>query len=87
MGAREFTYGEYSAACHRLASGRCSEPRMRTQFVALAFVYSVSDLATSGFFHTPAKTKKVVQDDLFVLAGALGLEPRTNGFGDRDSTN
>jgi len=23
----------------------------------------------------------------FFLAGALGLEPRTNGFGDRDSTN
>ena len=25
--------------------------------------------------------------DLDFLAGALGLEPRTNGFGDRDSTN
>ena len=24
---------------------------------------------------------------VFCLAGALGLEPRTNGFGDRDSTN
>ena len=24
---------------------------------------------------------------VFCMAGALGLEPRTNGFGDRDSTN
>ena len=24
---------------------------------------------------------------VFCVAGALGLEPRTNGFGDRDSTN
>jgi len=23
----------------------------------------------------------------FFLAGAVGLEPTTNGFGDRDSTN
>ena len=31
--------------------------------------------------------KKSKSKDLDFLAGALGLEPRTNGFGDRDSTN
>ena len=33
------------------------------------------------------KVKSPYQTIRGFLAGALGLEPRTNGFGDRDSTN
>ena len=31
--------------------------------------------------------KRLVFRQVFFLAGAVGLEPTTNGFGDRDSTN
>ncbi len=45
-------------------------------------------LRASMIYHCFAMDKKilVLANENF-LAGALGLEPRTNGFGDRDSTN
>ena len=56
--------------------------------VAVRFVHPLHWEPRNGFSEASlAKQKGSHKATLFVLAGALGLEPRTNGFGDRDSTN
>lgn len=44
---------------------------------------------SSGFLYGEISIQKNTPEPKFecVLAGAVGLEPTTNGFGDRDSTN
>ncbi len=38
-------------------------------------------------FHRPVHKQKTALKSGFFLAGAIGLEPTTYGFGDRCSTN
>ena len=64
-GSRVFAYGENSRACHRLASGRCSARRNRTNAPFGAWSKQIA---------TPASTKAALSDG-FRLAGVAGFEP------------
>ncbi len=60
------------------------QTNVRRNHIGCARKNSIKIVKKRKFMH---KKEKNPANSCRILAGALGLEPRTNGFGDRDSTN